>query len=92
MNEFCSLWSNDSTMNNLNVSVGCWRGECIVCGWEKDRRCQRIAALHERGLTEATEAEVQAFLKKNADILSREAVEYIKKHGLHFYTVKLGGV
>lgn len=92
MNEFCSLWNEDGALNNLNVSTGCWRGECIVCGWEKDRRKQRVAALRERGLTEATEEQVEAFLTKNASILSRESVAYIRNHGLRFYTVLRGGV
>lgn len=88
MNDFCSLWSEDAMVNNLNMSLRCWRGECIVCGFEKERRKKRIEDLRQRGLTQASEAEVQAFLKKNEGVLSRKAVAYIETHGLRYYTVR----
>lgn len=86
MNPFCSLDSADNAMSNLALNA-CWRGECIACGWEKDRRVRRIDRLREQGLTRATEEEVAAFLAKNEKFLSGRAVAYIRENGLQYFKI-----
>ena len=88
MMDSCILFNPDAEMNAIGTAVICWRGECLICGWEKNNMEYRKADLKSRGLSEATPEEVKAFLKKNRHILSRQAVAYIQENGLRFYRVR----
>lgn len=88
MMDSCALYSRDAEESAIGTAVICWRGECLVCGWEKSNMEYRKADLKARGLSEATPEEVKAFLKKHRHILCPQAVAYIKQNGLRFYRVR----
>ena len=67
------------------LAYQCWRGECIVCGWEAERQARRKKDIRENGLAEATEEEIERFLNKYDGVLTSYAIAHIKAHGLRFY-------
>lgn len=84
----CTLRNKDARLSAMGQAVQCWRGECLICGWECDKRMQRRMDIRKNGLYEATDAEVDAYIAKYEGVLTRKAIECLYRFGLRYYKVR----